>query len=218
MTTISLRRYTTLPFLLDILNKKCLTLLDPKNWEDKNDSYYIELYKENLGLKSVLVLCFAESVERYHHWKIYSGSLNGVCIEFRKDKLLECLNVSGIRTDYVQYKTYDEVRKEPLAIYQFPFMKRYAFEDEREFRIIYEDRIHEFASKDFKISVNSINRIIFNPWMPESVYSSIKQIVKNIKGCKKIKVMRTTLVDNKKWKRMGEEVFRLSVKPRNLQK
>ena len=79
MTTISLRRYTTLPFLLDILNKKCLTLLDPKNWEDKDDSYYIELYKKSLGLKSILVLCFTESVERYHHWKIYSGSLKIPC-------------------------------------------------------------------------------------------------------------------------------------------
>ena len=52
MTTISLRRYTTLPFLLDILNKKCLTLLDPKNWEDKDDSYYIELYKKGITQKS----------------------------------------------------------------------------------------------------------------------------------------------------------------------
>lgn len=187
-------------------------MLDPKNWEDKNDSYYIELYKKKLGLKSVLVLCFAESDERYHHWKIYSGSPDGVCIEFRKDRLLESLNLSGVTSNRVQYKTFDELGKKSPDVYQFPFMKRHAFEDEREFRIVYEDQIREIASKEFKISIDNISRIIFNPWMPESVYGSIRRIIKNIEGCKKIKVQRTTLVDNKKWKKKGEYALRF-IKP-----
>ena len=44
-----LRRYTTLPSLL-----YTLTLLDPQSWDDKNDSYYRQLYKEKKRLKSVL--------------------------------------------------------------------------------------------------------------------------------------------------------------------
>ena len=45
MTTSRFRRYTSLSILLDILKKKRLTLLDPQNWDDKNDAFYMELYK-----------------------------------------------------------------------------------------------------------------------------------------------------------------------------
>lgn len=67
MGEITFRRYTTLPFLLDILHEKRLPLLDPASWEDKNDSYYLELYKSGKRLKSVLAICFAEAQETYHH-------------------------------------------------------------------------------------------------------------------------------------------------------
>ena len=34
----SLRRYTSLPGLLYLLQKRALTLLDPRSWEDSDDS------------------------------------------------------------------------------------------------------------------------------------------------------------------------------------
>lgn len=40
-----LNRFTTLPVLLDLLQRQKLTLLDPKSWEDKNDSEIILEYK-----------------------------------------------------------------------------------------------------------------------------------------------------------------------------
>src|SRR5438046_430793 len=36
-----LRRYTDLPALLHILRKQQITLLDPQNWDDTNDSYFL---------------------------------------------------------------------------------------------------------------------------------------------------------------------------------
>ena len=42
----SLHRYTSLPVLLDMLVNKRITLLDPASWEDRNDSFYVEKYKE----------------------------------------------------------------------------------------------------------------------------------------------------------------------------
>ena len=35
-----LRRYTTLPALLDLLKEKQLTLVSPTAWADRNDSFY----------------------------------------------------------------------------------------------------------------------------------------------------------------------------------
>ena len=53
-STTYLRRYTDLPALLHLLTEQKLTLFDPKTWDDKNDAFYISLYKEKKKLKTVL--------------------------------------------------------------------------------------------------------------------------------------------------------------------
>ena len=53
-----LRRYTDLPAVFYLLRQRKLTLLDPASWNDKNDSYFLELYRERkgtqVGISSVL--------------------------------------------------------------------------------------------------------------------------------------------------------------------
>lgn len=56
MSGSQFRRYTTLPYLLDMLHNKRLTLLDPSRWEDKNDAYFLKTYKKERELKSVLTM------------------------------------------------------------------------------------------------------------------------------------------------------------------
>ena len=206
MTPPFLRRYTTLPVLIDILNNKKLTLLDPCNWEDKNDSYYIGIYKTRINLKSILALCFTEADETYHHWKVFSGNSDGICIQFDKEKLLKCFdNVPDIKSGNVIYKKINEVRAKNPAQDELPFLKRHPFRDEKEFRIIYESTTDEITNKDVTIDVSSIRKIIFNPWIPKPVFNSVKEVIKTINGCGKIKFSRTTLVNNEEWKKIGEK-------------
>lgn len=208
MTDDFLRRYTSLPILLDILNKKCLTLLDPGNWEDKNDSYFIECYKKKSNLVSVLALCFAETTEKYHHWKIYSGDKNGVCIVFKKEQLLNYFeDIPGIRKGLVGYYKIKQLEKYHLNIDQLPFIKRYAFRDEQEFRIIYQDNIDEIQTVDIEIDVDCISKIIFNPWLPKTIFYSVRKIIQNIDGCSKIKVIRSALIESETWKNIVENQF-----------
>jgi len=47
-TVTTLRRYTDLPELLYMLRNKKITLLNPANWDDRNDSHYLHLYKYNV--------------------------------------------------------------------------------------------------------------------------------------------------------------------------
>ena len=54
-----LRRYTDLPALLRLLTDKQLTLLDPKDGDDRNDAFFMSLYKERKKLKMVLPSAFA---------------------------------------------------------------------------------------------------------------------------------------------------------------
>lgn len=84
-----LRRYTDLPSLLHILGTKKLTLLDPKTWDDKNDQYFMSLYKDVSGLRSLLALCFSESPEKYHHWRVFSHGPSGVSKSFLTSLLMD---------------------------------------------------------------------------------------------------------------------------------
>jgi hypothetical protein len=75
-----------------LLNKK-IVLLNPSSWEDRNDSHYLERYKADKKLKTLVALCFSKKRETFHHWKIFSGGPAGVCVEFDKDMLLKPLSM-----------------------------------------------------------------------------------------------------------------------------
>src|ERR1035437_3076552 len=81
-----LRRYTHLESLRNILCTKSLTLVDYQKWEDKNDSCFMRLYREERKLKSLLALCLTSASERFHLWRVFHPkrevrSLRGVGIK-----------------------------------------------------------------------------------------------------------------------------------------
>jgi hypothetical protein len=204
MGKITLRRYTSLPFLLDILHEKRLPLLDPATWEDKNDSYYLKLYKKEKGLESLLAICFAEAAETYHHWKIYSGNSSGVCIEFNKERLLSKIQD---KKEYLSRKViYKYLHDKPHTVDKLPFIKRVAFEGEEEFRIIYTDPVDDIKVNYLPITSNDIDCIYINPWVNKSVFISIKTVINSIDGCSRIKVAKSTIVENEQWKKLGDDL------------
>jgi hypothetical protein len=206
MATELLRRYTSLPNLLYLLNNKCITLLDPQSWDDKNDSYFMMLYKEKQNFKSVLALCFADNSEKYHLWKIYAGNASGVGIVFNFRKLLANIDIDGIKSEYVDYQYIQDLEKQNLEISQLPFLKRWAFHEENEFRIIFESISEERTSKDITISIDCISKIIFNPWIPESIFKSVKSVIRKIDGCDSIRIDRSNLINTERWKSIGEKI------------
>ena len=200
-----------MPSLLHLLQRKKLTLLSPKLWDDKNDSHYIKAYKRRKRLKSVLALCFTEASETYHHWRVFSGGSSGICLEFDKGKFLSALDGLApserrdITTKRVQYKKINELREALPELADFPFLKRYPFRDEKEFRIIFEDKRNAVETKEFDIQLSSIRRLIMNPWMPKSLFETVKELIHSIDGCEKLVITRTTLVENEEWKKFTEE-------------
>ena len=89
MSAKTFRRYTNLAAVVHLLHAKAVTLLNPATWDDRNDAYYMAEYKRLKQAKTVLALCFAETTETYHHWRVFSHGADGVCIEFDKDRLLK---------------------------------------------------------------------------------------------------------------------------------
>lgn len=200
-----LRRYTDLPALLYLLRERKITLLDPASWDDKNDSYFLSLYREKKGLKSVLALCFTPAFETYHHWRVFAAGSSGTCITFDQEKLLKAVKKqSGVTARSVRYLTLNDIRDIDVRTRNLPFLKRSAYGDEREFRIIYESSVEAHNTLDIGIPLGCIERITLSPWIPSMLADHVKRTIKEIEGCESLKVYRSTLISNESWKELGE--------------
>ena len=206
MDNSMLRRYTDIPALSYLLSERKITMLDPKSWDDSNDSHYISVYKSKRKLKTVLALCFSQTSETYHHWRVFANNSSGVCIRFHRDALFKAIKKQkGVNAEEVEYLTLKEIRSKKLDVQKLPFIKRAAFQDEDEFRIIYESSSDTLLKLDISISLSCIDRITLSPWMHKSLVTSVKKMLKSIKGCEHIEIVRSTLISNEEWKNIAYE-------------
>lgn len=192
--------------LIYLLKHRALTLLDPTSWDDTNDSYYLSVYKEKKLLRALLALCFTETFETYHHWRVFASGSSGVCITFRREKLLNAINDQpGISFDSVNYLKLSQMRENNVTLARLPFIKRYGFQDECEFRVIYESRRSAIMTKDIAIPLSAIEKVTLSPWIPKVLASPLKGAICSIQGCAKLKVGRSGLVGNTEWKGFANE-------------
>jgi hypothetical protein len=191
-----------------MLRAREITLLNPATWDDKNDAYFMAEYKRYADAKSVLALCFAECVETYHHWRIFSHGNDGICVEFDKARLLSTFDSDGrIRHGDVTYKLLREIRAlKSIPVEDLPFLKRSPYADEREYRVIYvdHDEVSEFQS--YELDIKWITRVTLSPWMPRALSKSVKDTIKGINGCSKISIIQSSLVENESWKQATARV------------
>lgn len=195
-------RYTNLSAAIDLLRKKRIRLLDPTSWDDKNDIFSIRTYKERKNAKTVLALCFAEGTEKYHYWKAFSNGPDGVCILFEKEKLLSAFRGDDkIEHRRVKYVPMREIEKSPPDVSDLPFLKRYPYRAEREYRVIYTDTGELIEPKDYPIDdLSCVKQIRLSPWMPSPLVDSVRKTLKDIPGCERLKIRRSTVVDSERWK------------------
>jgi len=132
-----LRRYTSLDSAVHILQNKAITLLSPDSWDDKVDRNLMSAFARRAGHGSVLALCLSRTSETYHHWRIFTEGKSGVCIVFDKQQLIEAVNRQNVVARNVTYKKIADNRADPVTTARLPFTKRYAFRDEKEFRLVF---------------------------------------------------------------------------------
>jgi hypothetical protein len=206
MDKTSLRRYTNLASLISLLKTKELTLLDPSKWEDKNDAHYLLRYAEKKGFRALYALCFTNTSERSHHWKVFSPGSDGVCITVNSDRFLGYLKgIPEIVHDKVEYKLIEDVESERLSVERLPFIKRYAFSDESEYRVIFRSK-KEGKKKTHGIpfDVSLIERIHLSNSLPSGLRKPITELLRSIDGCGSLDIQRSTLNDNSRWKNASE--------------
>ncbi len=199
-----LRRYTDIPALVYMLTEKRITLLDPETWDDKNDSHFLSLYREKNRLQSLLALCFAQHTETYHHWRVFANGASGVCISFKREQLLHAIRKQpGVLTGRVKYLKLPETSGMKPAISDLPFLKRFPFEQENEFRVIFGSR-EKLSSLDIPIPLGCIDRITLSPWLHPVFSEHVKKTLWKIGGCEQLKIVRSTLISNEDWKNFGD--------------
>ena len=196
----SLRRYTELPFVLHMLRTCQLALLSPSSWDDRNDAHFMEEYRQRKSLAGVFALCFAQAPKTYQHWKVFSPGSSGVCVKFDKAKLSAwAKSNSGMRARAVTYETLKKLQDVPPITSNLPFVKRNAFRDEKEYRLVLDEksRSGKLANVDFPLGL--IEGLVVNPWLPREVFRSVKQAIREIPGCEEMTVLHSTVVQNQEW-------------------
>jgi hypothetical protein len=204
-----LRRYTDLTAAIDLLTKRRLTLLDPATWDDRNDSYFLRYYKERSDNSAVLALCLSTVGETYHHWRVFCGHASGVCIEFYKQPLLDALREqAGVRHGPVSYRTLDKIAEKPPTLSRLPFLKRYAFRHEWEYRVIFASKTAECSTHSLPIDLDVLHGVTLSPWMPPALLESMRQLLRSIPGCEAVPISRSELISNKRWMENADRALR----------
>lgn len=214
----TLKRFTSLSVALDMLVSERLTLLSPASWEDRNDIAFLEAYRAKRGVRHVFAMCFTQAPETFHHWGVFARGIEGVRVDIDKRALLMSLqDQSCFFWNDVQYKTLDQLDAlAAISVYDLPFLKRYAFRDEREFRLICESEDPSAQRQDIPIDRAWIKCISASPWMPENLFQSIKSAIRALPGCGRIRFQRTTLRENDRWKAAVRRIVDQSVdRPQN---
>lgn len=207
MENKALWRYTNLAATIHHLRSKTITLLNPTTWDDRNDAFFLEQYKNHVRAESVLALCLTERPGRYHHWRVFSHGSDGVCIRFSKDGLLSAFDENqAIIHQPVTYMKLDDLSAESLNSKELPFLKRSAYRDEKEYRIIYVDKEQTLDSREFTIELDWIKSITLSPWLPKEFVDSVKDTLKSIPGCKKLNIGRSYWVESENWKNAGRKL------------
>ena len=207
MSEQTFRRYTNLASTLHILQNRCLSLLSPDTWDDRNDTYFMSEYKRLKSVKTILAICIADREETYHHWQVFSRGSDGVCIEFDRDKLLTAFDAAGVTHRYVSYELITNVNTmRDVNLEILPFTKRWPYGDEREYRAVYVSAEEELPVFPVPIALAAIRRITLSPWLAPALVDPVKKTLKSLPGCGNLRIYRSTLIDNKQWQKLAGRV------------
>lgn len=204
-STTVFRRYTDLASLLDMLHRRVITLLRPDTWDDRNDRLMMKTYADCFELKTLLALCLTSRGETYHHWKVFTDKCSGVCIHFRRDEFQQTMRAAGVKVKKVKYLKLDELVAKDHPMETLPFLKRFGFGDEGEYRAVYQNKAAEDRLKQVQIDLNIIERISLNPWMPAPVFKSVRTTIEAQRQGATFTVDHSSLIDNRRWRQFASQ-------------
>ena len=80
----------------------------------------------------------------------------------------------------------------PLKPDQLPFLKRYPYQDEREFRLLYQSKMETLPTFDVSISLDCIEPNNTDPWIATALADDVKETILSIPDCTDLRIARST--------------------------
>ncbi len=199
------RRYMKQEDARDILKNGSLTLRTSDRWTDKNDQEILRCHKEVNRVPELLVACFTKRVERNHQWLAYGYKNHCVQVNFYKERLIESLEKYKLKSNQkvlygpIQYRNiYDLRRSENIPQSKIAFIKRKAYIDEKEFRVIAYAKEGVTEIK-IPIDLKCINYIRLDPRSSQLKVDEIENELKDLANSLKIPVRPSRMNHNPKW-------------------
>lgn len=194
-----LNRFTTLPYAIDFLKNEKLVLLNPENWEDKNEKVTLQAYKKLKDKKSIYCLCLADSTDNIHHWNSFANSEFGCFLKFNMKKIQKFVEENGLLMDNMEYIKISNLSKLNINMEKLPFYKRYPFRPEEEVRILKLDDQEQKAVFEVPCNVNIVESITLSDKIPQEIATFLKEKIKKINPNFKGDVYQSTLNKNDNW-------------------
>lgn len=95
-----------------MLSNRQLSLLNSDFWDDRNDRYFMNLYKEHHDIASLYALCASLSYETYLHWRVFTAGAERGCVEILRAPLEQDMRKNpSVRFDEVKYLTLKDLAK-----------------------------------------------------------------------------------------------------------
>ena len=186
-----LNHFTKFEHVQSIVEKGLKFSTSFEDWDDKNDSTLIKIYKEITHNEDVGVICFLNDDETIYHWTYFANDdkMNACCIEFKKKELLkEYLYHPQYRCQEVQYDVLKEVSFDNVE--ELLFTKRYPYRNEREYRIV-------SLNGGFLPVKDFIQKITLSPFLSKDEFEKKKSELKSYGlNCE---INHSTILENKKW-------------------
>lgn len=172
-----LNRYMSISTMFTTIKTRKMQFSDPSRWKDRNDTEILDLYKQNKLLDSLYVLCFSQESETVSYWADYADNYRGCCVQFDKESLLNSIkDLNLIFSREVHYLSMKELNsKQIIPVKDLPFIKRWPYRAENEYRIVTVDGSEPNPS--IPICMNWIKKVTIGPNIPDHEFKVIKSIV-----------------------------------------
>lgn len=174
-----LKRYTNILSLLDIIQNRRIVLTNAAQWRDKNDHLVLEAYRRRVDAAGVFAICMTGASETFHHWEIFGGP-TGVCVEFDSAALIGGLSPALLHGPMAYTKFPDLRAMTDITPEAMPFLKRWSFRDEQEFRIVATSRDPDRKCIEVPIAMTAIRKIIFSPFIAPPLIEAAKSALEKL--------------------------------------
>ena len=201
----SIYRFVHFEHLLDLIKNHRLPLINPLEWEDKNDVFASKLGSKDNDVMGICCFTLSKSNSIYRWSKMAPNNLC-VRVEFDMDKIKARLSQKMVMKE-VQYKSAEELESYVVETKKdCAFIKSKPFKPEKEIRIVtYQSETGENEKiVDYLDNLPSdvIKGIRFSPFLDQEMYCLIKELLRKYlkaNNWAKTKISQSEILNKEKW-------------------